>query len=363
MTDFYKPYVRTQGLSIAGGGATGFAIAVAAGETVTTGLSMTCSGTGTITTAISLSYTASATECLAATVATGKTITRGMSFSGAGTYTTGILLDATAITTGISISAGSMTDAIKISGTTPVDGIEISSACSAVGLNISGACASGISIAACTATNIAISGTNVLGIALTGTYSTAGIQIGTSGSPVSMAAAADMGIAVYTTSPSVDAGVSVQPIYSKCVMAGIGGVGGRACFHMTTNVALGGWSNALKGIVEYGTAGRTTGLGSAICAEMTMSAGTSSGTYAPIEIELNMGASGVTGTATSLVHMSVNDAAATTFDTSGYIMSIQGLTVNSGKAFQVNTAEAATHALRILVGSTPYYMMLTSAGA
>lgn len=171
-------------------------------------------------------------------------------------------------------------------------------------------------------------------------------------------------IEVYTTSASTNASTSIRPIYMSSTMTGVGGVGGRAEFYMTTNVALGGWSNALKGFVEYGASGRTTGLGSAVCVEMTMSAGTSSGTYAPLEIELNMGASGVCGTATSLMYLSVNDAAATTFQTSGYLMNIQGLgAATTGEIFQANTAGAATHALRILIGSTPYYIMLTSAGA
>jgi hypothetical protein len=95
--------------------ATGISFAVDTGTTMTTGIDMTCTGTGTITNAISLTYTASATECLAVTLATGQTITTGMSLSGAGTYTTGILLDATALGTGLKIS-GATTTAIDITG-------------------------------------------------------------------------------------------------------------------------------------------------------------------------------------------------------------------------------------------------------
>lgn len=151
--------------------ATGLSFAVDTGITMTTGIDMTCTGTGTIATAISLTYTADATECFAMTVATSKTVTTGMSMSGAGTYTTGILLDATAITTGISITAGSLTDGIKISGTTPVDGLEISSACSANAINISGvntANAINISGAQTTGNAIAITSTGTLSGTLKG---------------------------------------------------------------------------------------------------------------------------------------------------------------------------------------------------
>jgi len=128
-------------------------------------------------------------------------------------------------------------------------------------------------------------------------------------------------------------------------------------------VALGGWSNALKAEVTYGASGRTTGLGSALCVEMTLSAGTSSGTYAPLEIELNLGTNAVTGTATSLMYLSVNGAAAATFDTNGFLFTLAGVTAASGKVFQANTAAAATHALRCKIGSTSYYVMLTDTGA
>lgn len=167
------------------------------------------------------------------------------------------------------------------------------------------------------------------------------------------------------TSASTDGGASVEPLNFDVTMTGAGGVGGRAKFTLTTNVALGGWSNALKAQVTYGAAGKTTGLGSAFVAEMTLSAGTAAGTYAPIEIELNMGAAGVTGTATSLIYASVNDAAATAFDTSGYILNIQGLTGAEDKAFddavEISNVNEITGGLRIKVGAADYYILLATA--
>ncbi len=190
-----------------------------------------------------------------------------------------------------------------------------------------------------------------------------GLGLGTSGTPQVVTYNGTKPLSVYTTCASTNGSTSYEPVTFHNTLTGAGQVGGRTLCYMTTNVALGGWSNALKAQVVYGASGRTAGLGSALCVEMTMSAGTSSGTYAPLEIELNMGASGVTGTATSLMYLSINDAAATTFDTSGYLFNLQGLTAASGKCFQVNTAAAATHALRIIIGSTPYYIMLTDTGA
>jgi len=171
-----------------------------------------------------------------------------------------------------------------------------------------------------------------------------------------------------TTTNTATSG-TYQPLVVSTTMSGAGADGGRAKFDMTTNVALGSFSNALKAEVTYGASGRTTGLGSAFVAEMTLSAGTSSGTYAPIEIELNMGSAGSTGTSTSLIYASVNGAAATTFDDNGFIMTLAGLTAGAGDAIATPGATfAATatgtalgganlRALKIKVGSTTYYVL------
>lgn len=156
---------------------------------------------------------------------------------------------------------------------------------------------------------------------------------GTSGSPRVCTYDGNKVIEIYTTCASVNASVSYEPILFHTTLTGIGQVGGRVRAFMTTNVALGGWSNAFKAEVTYGASGRTAGLGSALCAEMTMSAGCSSGTYAPLEVELNMGAAGVTGTATSLIFMSVNDAKSTVFDDHGFLFTLQGVASGAAHVF------------------------------
>jgi hypothetical protein len=168
------------------------------------------------------------------------------------------------------------------------------------------------------------------------------------------------------SSASTSGSTSVEPLSLTTTMTGVGGVGGRAHFTLSTNVALGGWSNALKGEVTYGASGKTTGLGSAILAEMTLSAGTSEGTYAPLEIELNLGTSASTGTATSLIYASVNGAAAATFDTNGYIFNIAGVTAAAGKVYSTPAgtvdANELTHGLRVKVAGEDYIIpMITVA--
>lgn len=164
-------------------------------------------------------------------------------------------------------------------------------------------------------------------------------------------------------SDSTEAAVSVEPLTISTTMTGIGGVGGRARFFMTTNVALGGWANALKGEVTWGATGRVTGLGSAILAEMKMSAGTSSGSYAPLEVELVMPTNAVTGTRTSFMSLNVSGAAAGVFDDNGFLFDVNGLTgSDAGHLFDElsELTNAAIQArLRINVNGTAWYIGLS----
>ena len=153
---------------------------------------------------------------------------------------------------------------------------------------------------------------------------------------------------------------------TSVTMTGVGGTGGRTLFEMDTNVALGGFSNALKAEVTYGASGRTTGLGSAFVAEMTLSAGTSAGTYAPVEIELNMGASASTGTASSLMYASVNGESAdkATFDTNGYLLNLAGVTAGTSKMFANNGNIALaeiTYGLKVKIAGADYYLLAVTA--
>ncbi len=222
------------------------------------------------------------------------------------------------------------------------------------GVNITTTCTTAISVS---------TGTFTTALSIAGTVTT-GVAIGSSGTPLTLAAYTSKAIAVYTTCASTDAGNSVEPFYMKSTMTGIGGVGGGARFHLYTNVSLGGWANALKAYTEFGSSGAVTGLASALRAETVMpNASPAGGNYACVECELGMQASSGTGASTQFVYAEVYGDGKATFDTSGYVMKLAGLSVGSGKVFQANTAAAATHALRISIEGTPYYIMLTSVGA
>lgn len=162
---------------------------------------------------------------------------------------------------------------------------------------------------------------------------------------------------ITTTSASTSGSVSVEPVLVSTTMTGAGGVGGRAKFLTTINAALGAWSNALKGEVVYGTSGRTTGLGSAVLAEMTLSAGTSAGTYAPLELELNVPSGAATGTLTSFIHASMQGAGVATMDTNGRFINIVGVTAGAGKMWKTGaTLGTAAGGLRCRIAGTDYWL-------
>lgn len=166
-----------------------------------------------------------------------------------------------------------------------------------------------------------------------------------------------------TTTNTATSG-TYQPFVVSTTMSGAGADGGRAKFDMTTNVALGSFSNALKAEVTYGASGRTTGLGSAFVAELTLSAGTSSGTYAPVEIELNCASGASTGTNTSLIYASVNGTGKATVDTNGYLLNLAGVTVAGAKLAATGTitnVNEITHGLRVKIAGSDYYLLAATA--
>ena len=159
-----------------------------------------------------------------------------------------------------------------------------------------------------------------------------------------------------TTTSTATSG-TYQPLVVSTTMSGAGADGGRAKFDMTTNVALGSFSNALKAEVTYGASGRTTGLGSAFVAEMTLSAGTSAGTYAPLELELNLPTGASTGTLTSFIHASMQGAAVATMDTNGRFINLVGVTAGAGKMWKTGTTlGTAAGALRCRIAGTDYWL-------
>jgi hypothetical protein len=173
------------------------------------------------------------------------------------------------------------------------------------------------------------------------------------------------GITGTFTSASTDGGTSVEPIAVTSTMTGAGGVGGRARFKLAADGALGGWANAIKGHTVFGASGSVTGLGSAVLAELELSAGTASGSYAPLEIELGLATDALTGSRASFISLNLYGDDASTFDDNGYLFDLNGVTAGATKMHRTGLSQAVTASanLRIIIDGTNYFIPLCAVSA
>lgn len=212
--------------------------------------------------------------------------------------------------------------------------------------------------------DLTVNGSFTFGDASTDVLAINGYQtFGVSGTPLTKTYT-QKAQAVYTTCASTNASTSFEPVLFHTEMTGAGQVGGRVRAYMETDVALGAWANAFKGEIDFKTSGGVTGLGSAVLAEMTLAGGAmSAGTYGVLELELNCPEDWSGSVPVSFMHASFQGDTADNFDDYGYLLNIQGATIGSGHLVQENTAGDATHAIRIKIGATDYYLMATTVGA
>jgi hypothetical protein len=136
-------------------------------------------------------------------------------------------------------------------------------------------------------------------------------------------------------------------------LTGAGAVGWASKSDLEANVALGAYANGLYGYLAFGASGRVTGLASGTVGEIVMSAGCTQGTYAAIEAEVGMPSGAVTGTNTSFLYLSSYGAAKATFDTSGTLFNLAGVTKGSGKFLQDTTSGSTIRPVQVIKVVTP----------
>lgn len=219
-----------------------------------------------------------------------------------------------------------------------------------------------------------------LGIAVTDGTATAGYVdvmifqavrrtngVGSVGTPAALIYNGGKAMAHYVTCASTNASTSFEPGLCKTTMTGAGQVGGRYKFHLNiSDVALGGWANALKALVDCNTSGRATGLLSAFCAELTLPASNVSalsGTYAPLEVECVAPASCTPSAATAILaymNLSGDSTAVAAVRAAGVLMKLDGLGSASSATniFHTTGTVSATHGLRIDLDGVKYDILL-----
>ena len=187
------------------------------------------------------------------------------------------------------------------------------------------------------------------------------IIIGDSTTAITLATYAQRAISIYTTSASTDGSNTVLPVYIDATMSATGGVGRAFEAKLTVSGKLGGWGNAIKGYIDLTGGTGSSGLLSAICAEMKMSASTTQGTFGVLELELVcptswIAHSGIGTNCNSFIYAQVSGATKGEFDNHGFFFNIQGLTSATTHLLYNNT-------LKMAVGSTTWYLPMSSAEA
>jgi len=140
-------------------------------------------------------------------------------------------------------------------------------------------------------------------------------------------------------------GGAVAPFVYTSVVPIAGSTGGRALFTVQTDAAVGGWINAVKGHMEFtDTTGRTTGLASAVCAELTMPNATlTSGAYYPVEVEYIAGGTstassgGMTGGDVGFLYMRASGDDDGDFDDNGFFFRATGIKPEAGHVLSANS--------------------------
>jgi hypothetical protein len=188
------------------------------------------------------------------------------------------------------------------------------------------------------------------------------VSLGVTGTPLVLAGATTRALSAYSTS-AVTTAVTLSTMTVKQTQTGVSAINSLevAQFTLASAVKLGNWANAVCAKVDLLTAGYSAGIVGVVCAELDFPSGGvtgGSGQYHCFEAEMNL--AGTTGgVPKSFLNMNVWGAQVAEFDTDGFIFDIQGVSKAAHKVFQDST-RSASQALRIRIGATPYYILLSS---
>ena len=162
-----------------------------------------------------------------------------------------------------------------------------------------------------------------------------------------------VGASTVDVSDASTGSTNAAALSTSLTLTGVGAVGWASKSDLEANVALGAYANGLYGYLAFGASGRVTGLASGTVGEIVLSAACTQGTYAALEAEIGMPTGAVTGTNTSFFYLSSYGAAKATFDTSGTLFNLAGVTKGSGKFLQDTTSGSTARPVQVIKVVTP----------
>ena len=171
---------------------------------------------------------------------------------------------------------------------------------------------------------------------------------------LSVSGASTTGPAASITSTSANTGsVDASAFVASETLSAAGGVGFAIKAVENVNVVAGAYLTALYGYLAFGASGRVTGLASGTVGEIVMSAACTQGTYAAMECEIGMPTGAVTGGNTSFFYLSSYGADKATFDTSGTLFNLAGVTKGTGKLLADTTTGSTARPVQVIKVITP----------
>jgi hypothetical protein len=171
---------------------------------------------------------------------------------------------------------------------------------------------------------------------------------------LSVSGASTTGPAASITSTSANTGsVDASAFVATETLSAAGGVGFAIKAVENVNVVAGAYLTALYGYLAFGASGRVTGLASGTVGEIVMSAACTQGTYAAMECEIGMPTGAVTGGNTSFFYLSSYGADKATFDTSGTLFNLAGVTKGTGKLLADTTTGSTARPVQVIKVITP----------
>jgi hypothetical protein len=156
------------------------------------------------------------------------------------------------------------------------------------------------------------------------------------------------------TSTSTNTGSSdAAALVATETIAGVGGVGFAIQAIQNVNVAAGAYLTANYGYLAFGASGRVTGLAAGLTGEIVMSAATTQGTYAALDLEIGMPTGAKTAAATNFMYLSSYGADKATFDTDGNLFTLAGVAKGTGKLLADTTTGSTARPVQVLRVRTP----------
>ena len=185
---------------------------------------------------------------------------------------------------------------------------------------------------------------------------------GSSDYPIQIRGVTRMPIQFYFQSALVAGTLDLIKIdFTQTVAVGSGYIKGIRVT-MNADVKTPGSFNGIKGIIDYKDNGYAYGDCAPLSSELILpDSSFGQGQYAGIETQIGVGSSsnfGGTGAPVAFIRMKVYGTVLN-FEEKGYLFDIKGIgAATAGEIFDTCTAAASSHALKILIGTTPYYIML-----